>query len=662
MGFLSPWFLAGMVAVGLPLWLHLLRQFRRTPRPFSSLMFFERRVQSSTKHRRLRYLALLAMRLALLILLALAFANPFVNRTSAQIKRRGLAVIAVDRSFSMRYSDRLAQAKLAAERMIDGLPARSGAEILAVDAHVESLTRPETDKGILRAAVESIQPTDQTSSFGEFSRALRVMDQTTGMRLEAHLFSDVQQTSMPANFRDLEVGPHTSLAIHPAVQGNAPNWAVENVTAPAHVFDPNQVRVTATIAGWQTPPAAHKVSLLLDGKVVATKQVTVPDCGRTQVEFLGFPIPYGVHHGELRLEPHDKLPQDDSFAFAMERSDPRRVLFLYARGRSKDAFFYKAAMESSNGTGLTVQSEPLDQAPGEDFSKYAFVVLNDPGSMDKKLERDLCNWVSKGGAVLMAAGPETAQAEKIPLAAELVSETSQTQGAGLVDNGDAALLGAGQFQNVQFFKTARITLKPTARLIARFADGTPLLFEQPSGEGRILVFASTLDNSMNDFPVHASFLPFVVQTGAYLSGAEDTPSSVAVGSPVTLRRTQGQTTAADVIGPDGKHELSLREAARALSYDLPQEGFYEVQRADGRRVVLAAHADRRESDLTPVPADTLELWRNTGEKATDPVSGAADQETRPYSLWRYVLALVLLAALIESIFANRYLRGERQTA
>ena len=84
MGFLAPWFLAGIVAVGLPVWLHLLRQYRRTPQPFSSLMFFERRVQSSVKHRRLRYLLLLALRFALLMLLALAFANPFVNRTVRQ--------------------------------------------------------------------------------------------------------------------------------------------------------------------------------------------------------------------------------------------------------------------------------------------------------------------------------------------------------------------------------------------------------------------------------------------------------------------------------------------------------------------------------------------------------------------------------------------------
>ena len=61
MGFLAPWFLAGLAAVGLPLWIHLLRQYRSTPHPFSSLMFFEQRTQSSIKHRRLRYLALLVV-------------------------------------------------------------------------------------------------------------------------------------------------------------------------------------------------------------------------------------------------------------------------------------------------------------------------------------------------------------------------------------------------------------------------------------------------------------------------------------------------------------------------------------------------------------------------------------------------------------------------
>src|ERR1044071_6559295 len=101
MGFLNPWFLAGVVGVGLPLYLHLLRRATTNPRPVSSLMFFERRTQSSIRHRRLRYLFLLFLRLLLLFLLVLVFANPFVDR-SVTGSGETLLVLVLDNSFSMR--------------------------------------------------------------------------------------------------------------------------------------------------------------------------------------------------------------------------------------------------------------------------------------------------------------------------------------------------------------------------------------------------------------------------------------------------------------------------------------------------------------------------------------------------------------------------------
>ena len=72
MGFLTPWFLAGLAALALPVWLHLLRKHKTTPLPFSSLMFFEKRTQSSIKHRRLRYLVLFSLRTLLILLIVLA--------------------------------------------------------------------------------------------------------------------------------------------------------------------------------------------------------------------------------------------------------------------------------------------------------------------------------------------------------------------------------------------------------------------------------------------------------------------------------------------------------------------------------------------------------------------------------------------------------------
>jgi len=658
LGFLSPWFLAGLAAVTLPLWLHLLRQYKRTPQAFSSLMFFERRVQSSVRHRRLRYLTLLALRLALLILLAVAFANPFINRTTGTTGRRKLTVIVLDRSFSMRAADRMQQAKAEAGRIADGLRGQDLAQVMALDSHLEALTQYERNRGVLRAAIASLGPGDLTSSYGEFARALRAMEQTSGMQLEVHLISDMQRTSLP-NFRDLRLGPHTTLALHPVGKSNTANWAVENVVTAPQVYDPKQTRLTATLSGWHAEAASKKVSLVINKHVIGTKEISVPRDGRAQVEFLAFDVPYGAGRGEVTIEPKDNLPEDDVFRFAVRREDPRRVLFLYTAGRTNEPYYYKAAMESSPSTGLTVEAAPLERAAHQDFSKYAFVVLNNPGEMDKDVAQALCAYVQKGGAALIALGGTSTRTGKIPLAGERFTSEHVTQGAGYVDEQTPALAGVGRFQNVQFLESVQFQPKAGARIVAKLADGSPLLVEERMGEGRMLIFTSTLDNTTNDFPLHASFLPFVVQSGHYLAGGDETQSSVVAGTAVALRRTREQSASADVVGPDGKHALGIGEAAKALSFGLLKEGFYEVQRASGHRSLEAVHADRRESDLRQIPAETLDLWRNTGSSQTA-ATGGIEQQTVPWSLWRYVLAVALAAAIVESIFATRYLK-ERQT-
>src|ERR1700679_354769 len=110
MGFFAPWFLAGLLAVGLPVYIHLLRKHTTTPRLVSSLMFFERGTQSSVRHRRLRYLLLFALRALLMLLLALLFAQPFIRRSAASASDK-LLVVAVDDSFSMKAGTRFADAK-----------------------------------------------------------------------------------------------------------------------------------------------------------------------------------------------------------------------------------------------------------------------------------------------------------------------------------------------------------------------------------------------------------------------------------------------------------------------------------------------------------------------------------------------------------------------
>ncbi len=673
MGFLAPWFLGGALAVGLPLWIHLLRQYRSTPHPFSSLMFFEQRTQSSIKHRRLRHLALLALRIALLLLLALAFANPFITRKVAGVSGRKTTVYAIDNSFSMRYGDHLARAKQRAHDAVSRVRSGDKAQVLAIGSQVRYLTQLTDDTGALQAAVQSIQPGDDRSSFGEFARALRTLGQDSKGPLEVHFYSDMQKSSMPPAFADLQLGNNITLLLDPITDTKDPNWMVESVTAPGRIYDPKRVRVQAVVASIGTETAHRSVSLVLDNKVLETKQVEVPANGRASVQFLSLDSPYGFHRAEVRIEPGDSLHEDDRFQFAVERSDPRRVLFLHEPAHNQSELFFRTALEAAPQAGFVIDPLPASQAANQSLSRYAFVVLSDVGSLPSGFEEDLRRYVGGGGAVFIALGASSVSRQRVPVFDEAISgsryyarEGDRFQTIGTLDPEHPVLRGTNKLQGIRFFQTIGVEHRAQdgkERVIARLTDQTPLLLERQIGDGRVLVFASTLDNLGNDFPLHSSFLPFIEQTARYLGGQHDRSSNLGVGSFIDLRAAREQAGSVEVIDPDGKRPLSLKEASTAQVFQVTREGFYEVRRGNGRQELVAVHPDRRESDLTPIPQETLDLWKNSGQSATAAASNLDEmaEHTRPLSLWRYALFLVLIVALTQSFFSSRYLSVQKDT-
>ena len=69
------------------------------------------------------------------------------------------------------------------------------------------------------------------------------------------------------------------------------------------------------------------------------------------------------------------------------------------------------------------------------------------------------------------------------------------------------------------------------------------------------------------------------------------------------------------------------------------------------------NADRRESDFALVPPETLELWKNTG---IAPKSGPNRSDTsgpitrdEKAELWWWVLAMLAVLAIAESVLGNR---------
>ena len=701
MGFLAPWFLGGLAALGLPVYIHLLRRQVTVPRPFSSLMFFERGIQSSTRHRKLRYLLLFALRLALLLLLILAFANPFFRRANAGASGKLLLVV-VDNSFSMRAGTRFADAKQGALKLLAAKPLSQRAQVIAFGHEPQVLTQPIQDMSGLRSALQGIEPSDSYGSFGELGRGIRAIAESTQTPIELHLFSDMQKSDMPANFADMVLPPKVTLVLHPVVktsgQAPPPNWTVESIEAPAQLPDPKDLKrshVQAVIAGYGTPAATRTVSLVINGKVTAMRSVDVPANGRATVQFQPIDVPYGFSRCEVRINAADGFAADDAGVFAVQRSDPERVLLVHSSSDPRSALYFGDALAAAAESSFVLQVINAEQTADVDPSKYAFVVLSDAMTLPSIFENSLVQYVRGGGNVLVAAGTSAAHHARIPVFGENVldahdyshdggfakvgqidstypamSESNEAAAESNEASGGAAAKDATGWSDLKFYYA--VAVDPAhSRVVARLMDGTPLLLDKQIGEGHVLLLASGLDNLTNDLPLHPVFVSFVDHTARYLSGSGRLSGSRVVDSFVQLRTAAAspgnQSMNVDVIDPDGHRPLSLSEARSIQSFQLTRAGFYQVRFSIGRDAVLGVNPDRRESDLEPIPEDVLQLWSgaagSSSQAPAQPADAASGERKNPADgIWWYIMILALIAAVAESIVASDYLGTQREEA
>ena len=671
MGLFSPWFLAGALAVGLPVWLHLLKRSNQDPKPFPSLMFFEHRETSSVQHRRLDFITLFILRTLMLLLLALLFAQPFIRQSTPAQRGERLTVVAIDRSFSMRTTEggtsRLELAKREAANVLSGVGAGTKAQVVALSGTLEAMTQQVSDPNELRAAVTAIKEGDSRADFGVLARYLRTLREQADIPLEVHIISDLQKSAMPPGFTDLRLDNGTKLVLHP-IGKVQPNWSVEGVNAPQRIYDTKTVHVTATIAGFNAPAATRNVTLLLNGKVVGSKPVQVAENGRGSVEFIGLEASYGFNKCEIRIDPADSLAVDDRYAFAVERTDPKKVLFIDDGRHPKSQRFFTAALTSDPDAEFAVESLRPEVAGSADFSKYAVVVLSEPTNVPSQLSDALQRYVERGGGLFEALGVDSLVLNKAPVidipiqGTKLAARSGERfWSVGELDQNHQVMRNLERMEGVKFYQAVTIGAG-TGQVLARLSDGSPLLVERRVGEGFVIAYAASLDDRQNEFAVKPIYVPFVQETVKYLGGGGvSQPVNLQVDSYVELRTgTQKQGVSAEVLDPDGQRVLSIEEAASAPNFSLSREGFFDVKNAAGRRTLVAAHADRRESDLTVMEKDTQDLWSATGNETQPtkgPVENGLSSASTPWSLAPYILVLLLIVALAESVIANRYLRS-----
>lgn len=673
MGVAAPLFLLGALAIGLPIYLHLLRHTSSELKPIASVMLFEPRPQTARRRRRLRHLLLLALRILVLLLLALTFAAPYLTLKRGLPGAARLLVVVVDDSFSMRArlgnDTRLQEAKRQALALLSSTPLTQSAQVLSLSAQAHVLTPLTQDKHLLRAAVEGIGPTDSRGALSVLASAVHGIAQGQQQPIELHLFTDLQASAQPAAFNEMALPSSVTLVLHSVVDKEQPNWTVESVAAPKRVWDPKTTHVEALIVGHGTPAATRTVSFQINGQTFATRSVQVPASGRALVALDSLELPYGLSRLTVQIDGADALAEDDQYNLALERADRKRGLFVSQQADSRSPRYFGDALEAAAARAINLDKVTVEHVGTLDPQGYAFVVISDVATLPRGFADRLQEYVRRGGSVLVALGTVAAQQHTVPLTGTPIQgqhhysrDTERYAAVGQTDSAYPAAGTPAEWEGVHFFYAATLA-DDGARVTVRLQDGTPLLLEKPLGEGRVVLMTSGLDNLTNDLPLKPVFVAFVERLVRDLTGGDAHAGPQQVDNLLPLRTGREEAVGVEVINPDGQQALSFAQSVSAQSYPLSRAGFYQVRVASGRTDLVAVNADRRESDLALLPQEIQDLWRGNskaGKSASLPDPDAAPGTTVQWSLWWYAMLALLIAALGESLVSGRHLATKRE--
>jgi hypothetical protein len=345
MSFLSPWFLLGALAVAGPIVFHLIRHWARDRTPFSSLMFLLPTPPRVARRRKLEHIWLLLLRCLCLVLLATAFARPFVA------KDRGIPpsategcqrVLLVDTSASMRRESLWNEARRSAERYLDKASADDQVALLTFDRQPRTLVSfrewsawPEHQRAALaRQRLAAVSPGWMGTHLGLAltSAAEQFVPDSLNSRLtsrrELIVITDLQEGSELEGLQgfDWPRGVHVIVVrVDPQRRTNAGAQILADSTGIAG--QPAAIHARVTNARDSRVETFHLHWAAENGAAIAGEpmEIYLPP-GQTRT-FTAPPKPPGMKSGALRLTGDDAEFDNVSYFAAPEREEVRIAYF-----------------------------------------------------------------------------------------------------------------------------------------------------------------------------------------------------------------------------------------------------------------------------------------------------------------------------------------------
>jgi hypothetical protein len=689
-GLLAPLFLAGLAAIAIPILVHLVRREERTSFAFPSLMFLKHIPVREHRRRTIRHWWLLVLRCAIIALLCIAFAQPFIEWSRDRLGGSGDGrdrVIVLDRSHSMAAGNAWADAVAAAREAIDALDANDRAALLLFDHETLLAEELTTDHGALNAALASAGTGHgHTDLAAAVTRASALLEESDAQTREIVLISDFQRSAaIPGKGPRLGAGIDV---IPRAVGGGViTNAAVAAVTLERTPLGTGgAVDLTARIVNTGSQPVVDTDLVLEVNGEERERRILSLAPGESR----DAPFRLVLARDELlRARIHlgaDDLPMDDNFHLLVSGPTAIPVLLLEDRGtRPGKTLHLRQALQQGDAPGFRVTTRSVSQLREADIDNADVVIINDTtipgGGMGEKLRA----FIESGGGVLVVAGgriqgtwpagdggivpgnlgPAITRSEGDP-GRLLRLDTLHPALAGFAGEG-------GDLTGAQVFRYRRLDGVDDANVLARYDDEGVAVAERNVGNGRTLVLTTTLDPSWNTLALEPGYLPFLHETLKFLASHVSGTHAFSVGDSVDLESYArglpgyGQTAAALTRGtvttlraPSGKR---IPMAAGNAFARIEEAGFHEVHVSGGgsRSLVFAANPVPVESEPAALDIDTFIASIDVTETPDDAAASRGNRgaTTLDKDAWWFLLLACALLLGLDTLYSNRLSRPMR---
>ena len=572
MAFLNPLFLFGLLATGIPLVIHLWNRRRVVTIDFSSLIFITAAHRENARRFQLRQLLILLLRMAIIALIALALARPFLTLglPVASVRAKTDVIIVLDNSYSMAYQDingvRLDKAKTLAVDIIDTLRHGDRASLILMSDIPNPVFRQLTpDIESVIAAINDTEASYRTTNVQpSLELAHEILTESEQLNKEIYLISDFARNGWE-NWNRLPNRSGARISLIPVAEGEAHNISIKEIRPSNQLIGvdlPFQLNVT-TVNHSVAPLDQNILTLFIGGEKQKTMSFAVAanESLNTTLTY-NFSTP-GTHIGYLTLT-DDRLNTDNQRYFALDALGEVRVLCvgeqteyltLALNPHNPAALPFPSGntyqdKENSNGVMILPTQCTPDEFVNFPLEDYDVIVLADVLTMSRQMSAQLQEFTRQGKSIIVFVSNRSNAASynesgNVWLPARLGSSLKWMPPQRVQAYEETHPIfdifpseGFSIQYAPQFYNGIALQPSPGSNVIARFGNDTPFLVERSQGASTVLLYncglltqqptASNVDTTSartatytNDLLVNPYFLPMLQQSVLYTTIASN---------------------------------------------------------------------------------------------------------------------------------------------